>query len=120
MNNTELELLRFIWRNRHKPYFFKVNIMSVSRSGNMREFSVYIQKRHQIININSLIVTVAPKHQMTMRNGNVLIKGCGMCMVFQMLRNFLDNTASKLSSMKKIRKIESGYACKSSNYYELI
>lgn len=115
--NLDITLLLFIWKNRQKCKFFTVQLNKVSRSGNQRECSIYIQKNQQHLDITQMVSEVSG---LKYRNGSVVITGSNMDMIFALLNRFLDRLATLLYEMKKIRKVERGFRCKSSNYYVLL
>lgn len=114
--NLDMVLLHFIWKNRQKYQFFTVKLNRVSKSGNLRECSVYIQKNRQWVNVTQIIADISG---LKYRNSNVVIVGCNMDMIFALLSRFLDNLSVLLYEQKKIRKMQRGYHCNSSTYYVL-
>lgn len=114
--NLDMTLLHFIWKNRQKCQFFTVELNKVSKSGNLRECSVYIRKNRQWVDVTQIIADISG---MKYRNGNVVIVGCNMDMIFALLSRFLDKLAVFLYEQKKIRKTQRGYQCNSCNYYVL-
>lgn len=115
--NLDINLLQFIWKNRQKHNFFTVNINKVSKSGNQRECTVYIYKNRQLVDVTHIISEISG---LKYRNGNIVVVGYNMDMVFAMLSKFLDKLATFLYDMKKIRKVQRGFHCNSSNYYILL
>ncbi|MGX2956054.1 hypothetical protein ACWIYZ_03055 [Ursidibacter arcticus] len=117
---NQLELLKYIWKNRQKWYFFKVKVMKVSPNNTSREFCIYIVKGNRMINLNSLIARLSTEKHVSLKKDNLFVRGCGMDMAFFVLEHFLDDIAQNLKTSKAIRKIEHGYCCDSAQQYELL
>lgn len=56
---NQLELLKYIWKNRHKYYLFKVKVMRISSNNTSRELCIYIVKANRMINLNSLVARLS-------------------------------------------------------------
>lgn len=117
---NQLELLKYIWKNRHKHYLFKVKVMKVSTNNTSRELCIYIVKANRMINVNSLVARLSIDKHVSLRKDNLFVRGCGMDMAFFVLEHFLDDVARILQQSKTIRKIEHGYCCDSAQRYELL
>ncbi|AAP95828.1 hypothetical protein A6046_00970 [[Haemophilus] ducreyi] len=113
--NLNLELLQFIWKNRHKAGFFTIVLRKVYHAGKCRQFSVYIQKNGKFVDVSRLVANISGNKTATRYDCDfVVIPGCGMDMAYSMLYQFLDNLSIRL------KKRQHAYHCKAANQYILL
>lgn len=110
---TKKELKHFL-KYRNKQVF--VNITKVSKSGMTRKMRFYvINKNHQLERINYEISVIAD-YKLDL-NSDLIVKGCGMDMVFSVLSNF-NYAISKILDGKQTKNYATYFF--DANHYQLI
>ncbi len=82
-----MELKSYIKRYYKKDNFFVCTIRSISHSGYTRKIDFYIRKGKSLVSINKEISEVLSMKQDS--RGLLIVKGCGMDMIFDTLYQFL-------------------------------
>ena len=81
-NTHNAEVLQHIWNNRETLNFFKVNVVSVARSGASRKMEVFIPYQGRILDVTCLIAEI---NGHSVKNHLMVVRGGGMDMVFSVL-----------------------------------
>ena len=113
MNKNEMlqDARRYIFKNESNNKVIAV-IKSVSKSGMSRRIKFYYHDGARCLNITRLIATI--NGYSINNNGEMLVSGCGMDMVFNTLYNF-NNHCMNIEN-NKVKGGEYKYIVDSSNY----
>ena len=88
------EMLQYMWNNRNKAQLFIASVASVSRNGMNRKIKLGMVYKGSFVDVTHLVAKVT-ENKFDQDHCAVSVSGCGMDMIFYLLKNLFSRLSAK-------------------------
>ena len=86
--------LQYMWNNRKKPQLFIASVVGVSRNGMNRKIKLGMVYNGSFVDVTPLVAKVT-ENKFDQNHCAVSVSGCGMDMIFYLLKSLFSRLSSK-------------------------